>query len=117
MKVIRSFLLVFSILFQSLEITAQTGGVIRGQILDETTKDPLPGVNIVEYDNQNRIITGTITDINGNYVLEVRDINHNIKVSYLGYESQTFLINSRTTINIKLKEKTGLEIVISDSHL
>jgi TonB-linked SusC/RagA family outer membrane protein len=106
MKGIRNFLLLFIILFQSLEIIAQTKGVIRGQILDAAINDPLPGVNVVELDNQNRIVTGTVTDINGNYVLEVKDIDHKIQVSYLGYTSQTFLINSRTTINIKLEEKT-----------
>ena len=106
MSDIRNFLLIISLLFLNLEIMAQEGGVIRGQIKDKTTGESLPGVNIVELDNQNRIVNGRPTDINGNYVLEVKDINHNIQVSYLGYVSQTFKINSRTIINIELEEKT-----------
>ena len=106
MSDIRNFLLIISLLFLNLEIMAQAGGVIRGQIKDKTTGESLPGVNIVELDNQNRIVNGRPTDINGNYVLEVKDINNNIQVSYLGYVSQTFKINSRTIINIELEEKT-----------
>jgi TonB-linked SusC/RagA family outer membrane protein len=119
MNYIRNFLLIISLLFLNLEIMAQVGGVIRGQIKDKTTGESLPGVNIVELDNQNRIVNGRPTDINGNYVLEVTDINHNIQVSYLGYNSQTFKINSRTIINIELEQKTedieGVRIVAKTS--
>ena len=106
MNYIRNFLLIICLLFQGIEIMAQTGGVIRGQITDKSTNEPIPGVYIVELDNQNRIVNGIVTDINGNYVFEVADISHNIQISYLGYKNQTFTINSRTIINIKLEETT-----------
>lgn len=105
MNDIRNFLIIISLLFQSLEIMAQ-GGVIRGRITEKATGDPLPGVNIVELDNQNRIVNGVITDINGHYVFEVKDINHDIQISYIGYNNQTFKVNSRTIIDIVLEEKT-----------
>ncbi len=106
MNSIRNFVLIIGSLLLNLEIMAQAGGVIRGRITDKSEGDPLPGVNVVELDDQNRIVNGIITDINGNYVLEVKDIDHTIQVSYIGYKSQTFTIDSRTTINIDLEPKT-----------
>ena len=63
MNSIRNFLLIISSLLLNLEIMAQTGGVIRGRIIDKSEGDPLPGVNVVELDNQNRIVNGVITDL------------------------------------------------------
>jgi len=85
---------------------AQKGGVIRGRIIEKSTGLSLPGVNVVELDPQNRIVNGVITDINGNYVFEVANTENNIQVSYIGYDLQTFKINSRTIIDIELEEKS-----------
>lgn len=94
-------------------INAQTQTVIRGRIVDQSTGEPIPGVNVVEMDDQNRIIKGVITDINGNYILEVSDSENSIQVSFVGYHTQQFKINNRSRINIELEPKTlGLEEVV-----
>lgn len=101
------YLLLFLALFIRLADTlAQTGTVIRGKINETSTQEPLPGVNVVEMDDQSRIIKGTVTDINGNYVLEVTNEEHQIRISFVGYESQTINISSRKEINIELKPQT-----------
>jgi len=104
MNDIRNFLIIISLLFQSLEISRREEWYVAG--LQKSYRWSITGVNIVELDNQNRIVNGVITDINGHYVFEVKDINHDIQISYIGYNNQTFKVNSRTIIDIVLEEKT-----------
>lgn len=85
---------------------AQKSAIINGRITDQKTKEPLPFVNIVEIDVNGRFVSGTTSDANGNYILQVKDINDSIQVSFIGYKKSVFLINNRTTINISLEEET-----------
>jgi hypothetical protein len=59
---------------------------IKGKVVDKVTGEPLPGASVV-VENTDPII-GTITDFDGNYILEnVKVGRHNINFSYLGYNS------------------------------
>jgi TonB-linked SusC/RagA family outer membrane protein len=106
MKSIYKLILIASLIFLYSSVMAQEGTVIRGRITDTSSGEPLPGVNVVEMDGQNRVINGVITDVNGNYVFEVSNKEHTIRVSFIGYESQTFKINDRSRINIELVPKS-----------
>lgn len=87
--------------------------IIRGKIIDSVTKETLMAVNIVEIDKNGRFISGTVTDINGNYVLKVSDVKNQVQVSFIGYKKQTFSINDRTTIDIVLEtESVAVEDVV-----
>ena len=109
MKSLCFSVLVIIFLTQVTDAWAQSRTVIRGNVVDQSTKMPLPGVNIVEIDKQNRIVKGEITDVNGNYTLEVSDTENYIRVSFISFESETFKVNERTHIDIVLKE-TGMEL-------
>ena len=80
--------------------------IIRGKIIDSVTKETLMAVNIVEIDKNGRFLSGTVTDINGNYVLKVSDVKNQVQVSFIGYKKQTFSINDRTTIDIVLETES-----------
>lgn len=55
---------------------------------------------------------GTITDIDGNFTLEVGD-NSSLTVSYIGYISQTLSVNGKSTVKIVLQEDSqALEEVV-----
>ena len=41
--------------------------IIKGKVIDAMTKETLMAVNVVEIDKNGRFISGTVTDINGNY--------------------------------------------------
>ena len=108
-----TLLLILFLAFQFSGITAQDKAIIRGRVIEKGTDIPLPGVTIIEQDDQNRVVKGVITDINGNYVLEVTDASHTIKISYIGYKSQNFKIDSRDRIDIQLEtSNTELEEVV-----
>lgn len=73
---------------------------ISGNITDQAG-EAIIGANIIEVGTTN----GTVTDIDGNYSLDVED-NATIQVSYIGYHDQTINTSGRTSINIVLVEDT-----------
>lgn len=91
--------------------------VIKGKITDKKTKAPIIGVSVSEVDNDDRIIKGASTDVEGNFVLRITDPKHKISISYIGYKTITQAINGRTTINIQLEDNNselgGVAIVAS----
>ena len=91
-------------------IHAQTSAIINGNVSDKLTKEALGFVNIVEIDRNGRFVSGTVTDLNGNFVLRVRDVSNTIQASSIGYTKASFNIDNRTTIDIQLdSESLGLE--------
>ena len=73
---------------------------IRGTITD-TQGEPLIGANIlVEGSKQ-----ATITDINGEFSLEV-PANSKLRITYIGYVSQEVSVRNKTSFNIQLQEDT-----------
>jgi TonB-linked SusC/RagA family outer membrane protein len=72
---------------------------IQGVVTDEKGA-PLPGVTI----KLKGTTTGTITDTDGKFTLEVSDANSTLIVSFIGFTSQEVLTNGRNVLNIRLKE-------------
>ncbi|WP_370000403.1 TonB-dependent receptor domain-containing protein [Winogradskyella sp.] len=63
-------------------------GSISGRVLDAQLNQPLPYVNVIVKDAQNKIITGSITDDNGQF--EIKKIPEgpiNIEVTFIGYKT------------------------------
>ena len=71
---------------------------IKGQIVDQSGL-PVIGANIVEKGTTN----GTITDIDGNFSLNVPE-GAILEVSYIGYLSQTVKIGKEKFLSITMKE-------------
>src|SRR5688572_22278252 len=92
-----------------LHTTGQTTGgtgsvVIKGKITDKKTKEPINGVSVTEIDTDGRIVKGTATDIEGNYILKITNPKNRISITYIGYKSITQSLNNRTTINLQLED-------------
>lgn len=80
---------------------------ITGQVLD-VNGEPLPGVSVLAKGTSN----GTITDINGNYTLDVAS-NAILQYSYIGYQKMERAVAEKSVINITLVEDTqALEEVV-----
>ncbi len=83
--------------------------VITGKVTEENST-PLPGVNILIKGT----ILGTITDVDGNYSIEVDDPNATLVFSFIGFRDQEIAISGRAVINITLAvEAFGLEEVVA----
>ncbi len=77
---------------------------IKGTVVD-ATGEPLIGVNV----SVKGTTIGIITDIDGNYTLEVPS-KSTIVFSYIGYQTQEVAVSNQSTINVTLKRrhsKTG----------
>lgn len=86
--------------------------LIKGKVISSSDNQLLPGATIAEMDKNNRIIKGTITDMDGNYVLSVTSLENKIQASFLGYKAQILDIKNRTSINISLVESvTAIDAV------
>ncbi|WP_319503545.1 carboxypeptidase-like regulatory domain-containing protein [uncultured Draconibacterium sp.] len=62
------------------------GNIIRGQILADSDGMPIPGVSVVEKGTNN----GTITDIEGNFQIELKNDSNPVVASFVGMESTEF---------------------------
>ena len=79
---------------------------ITGTVVD-TSGEPVIGASVVAGKGN-----GTVTDFDGKFTLKV-DEKATLKVSYIGYETQTLSVAGKTEFNIILKEDaTTLEDVV-----
>ena len=76
--------------------------MLRGQVVDAATRDPLPFVNIVIKHNP---FSGTTCDINGRFFLEATQPIDSITCSYVGYKSLTLAPgNPKEMMVVRLEE-------------
>ena len=71
---------------------------VSGRVTDSETGEGLPGVNVIV----DGTTTGTTTDVDGNYQLQVPSAATNLRYSYIGYVIQDVPIENRTNIDIQL---------------
>lgn len=83
---------------------------IQGTVIDASTDDALPGVNIA----LKGTTTGTSTDADGHYELIVPSLSDTLMLTYIGYQSQEIPINGRTEIDITMQPQAieGEEAVV-----
>ncbi|WP_436416769.1 SusC/RagA family TonB-linked outer membrane protein [Petrimonas sp.] len=92
----------------SLSIFAQNI-TVRG-IVKDTKGEPLIGVTALVQGTS----VGTITDVDGNFVLQNIPSNSRIEISYVGMTTQVIDVNGRTNIEVILSEDTELldEVIV-----
>lgn len=91
--------------------SAQQGNItVRGKITDESG-EPLIGATIVVNENPSQ---GTVTDMDGNYVINNVSPHASLRISYVGMKTQIVPVNSRTTINVVLASQAEIlnELVV-----
>lgn len=90
------------------QIVAQIQKKIKGQVLD-VNGEPLIGVNV----SVMGLTGGTITDVNGNYTLDVPK-GTKLKFSYIGYKEQIIDVGDSPIINVKMNEDSEVldEVVV-----
>lgn len=78
-------------------------------VVKDIAGEPIIGASLLEKGTSN----GTITDLDGTFVLKVSTKN-NLVVSFIGYKSQEIAVAGRTQIAIVLKEDTEVldEVVV-----
>ena len=113
MKRKKSFKLrgLFTLMVSALALSLSAQNItVKGVVTDDTDMTVIGATVIVEGNPQQ----GTVTDIDGNYVLSNVPSDASLVFSYVGYKTQTIAVNGRTTINVVMSSDTELldEIVV-----
>lgn len=82
---------------------------ISGTVTDEF--GPVIGCNVIEKDANNRNVNATITDVNGNFQLAIKNPKNKLVVSYVGYKTYSKVIGSQTNFQVQLKDANELGTV------
>lgn len=92
----------------ALEVLQQAKRQIKGKVVDAAGETVI-GANVLEKGTTN----GVITDIDGNFVLNVSS-GATLEISYIGYVTQTIKVTNQTSLHIVLKEdsETLDEVVV-----
>lgn len=93
----------------TLSAQAQNTKIVRG-VVNDSSGEPLPGVNIVVKGTT----LGLITDIDGSYEINVPDDNAVLVFSYIGYITSETKVGNRALVNVVLAEDSKLieEVVV-----
>lgn len=84
-----------------MSVVAFAQNQIKGHVAD-ATGEPIIGANVTVKGTT----TGTITDIDGNFTLEVGSTDGTLVVSFIGYKSVEAKMNGTAPINVVLQEDT-----------
>ena len=108
MSMKRLSIILFSF-FNFLMVATAQEARISGTVSDNM--GPLMMCNVVEVDGNNRNMSFSQTDMNGNFSMTVKSTKNKLKVSYVGYKTVTLPIGDRTRFNIKLQDATQIKEV------
>ena len=107
MKTIYKKLLLL-LLFLPLTVLAQRS--VSGTVIDGSTNQPLPGVNVIVKGTT----VGSSTDFDGNFTLSRVSNGEVIEFSFIGFKTKTVSYNGQANIKVTLEEDTALldEVVL-----
>jgi len=108
MKKLFTKLTVITVLLFGLCSFAVGQRTITGVISDAETNEPLIGANVIIKGTG----TGTITDIDGSYSLDIPDGTETLVISYTGYIDQVIVVGTSNTLNIALAPGALLDEIV-----
>lgn len=97
------------LLLLMLPVSVLAQSTLTGTVRDNTTGEPIPGVNVIVQGTQN----GTATDLDGKYTLTNVANPSSIEFSYLGFANQVLNYTGQASLDVTLKEDaTQLQEVV-----
>ena len=103
------------IILMQTPLMAQNNLTVSGTVTEAASGDPLIGANVVVKDK----VIGTVTDLQGNFSLNINETPITLVVSSVGYRTQEIVVNESTQLDIEMEEQTllGQEVVVSASRV
>ena len=93
------FRLFFLLLLVPFFVQAQNK--LSGTVVDNTTKQPIPGANLVVKGSK----VSTSTDFSGTFQLSSVSKGDQIVVSFVGFKSQTVIYSGQSSLTVLLQEQ------------
>ncbi len=85
-----------------METSEMVDRTITGRITEGEKGEAIPGVNILIKGST----TGTVTDVNGNYSIQVPEGAVSLVFSFVGYLSQEISVNSKGVVDVVMRDDT-----------
>ncbi|GAO30831.1 SusC/RagA family TonB-linked outer membrane protein [Geofilum rubicundum] len=95
-------------LLMPLSLWAQASGsdlIVRGTVTGDLTDETLIGVNVIEVDETKRIVSATVTDINGEFVIRIKNPENNLVFSFIGFVTKSVPIGDQRNIDVVMTEE------------
>lgn len=86
------------LLFSLSTLAQTTPRTVTGRVIESADNQPVPGANVVIKGSS----TGTQTDTDGKFSLNVPTGNVTLVISFIGYVSQEVVVGNRSTVNVTL---------------
>ncbi len=100
--------LVLLLLALSLGNFALAQRTVRGTVTDAETGEPLIGANVLVVGTS----TGTITDLDGSFSLEVPEGAAALEISYTGYQTMRVELDASNVYEVSLQPGTALDEIV-----
>jgi len=96
------------------EALGQNRQIIRGRVVDKNGKEPVIGASVAEIDKDNRVVSGTATDINGDFVYEMKRSDNGLRISVIGYHPREMkpVFNKPMSIELESSDVEIADVVI-----
>lgn len=94
---------------------AQTGNIITGNVFSELDGG-LIGVQVLEVDKNDKVVSAATTDFNGNFSMEIKNPVNRLRFAYVGFETINSPIGETRRFRIEMKDNTRLEEVVITSR-
>lgn len=109
------FLIVTGLICNNEISYSQQDNLITRGVVKSSDGETLVSLTVVEIDNTNRVITSTITDINGEFSMKINNPKNKLRFTYIGFKPHTVNIGDRRVFNILMTEDNLLEEVVIQS--
>lgn len=76
---------------------------VTGTVIEASTGDPIPGVNIYAKENPTR---GAITDFDGKYTIVVNSEEDILVFSFVGYQQLEIVVGNQRVLNVEMELST-----------
>lgn len=95
---------------------AQT--TISGKVTDKAFGDEIIGASIRETDATGRIVSATVTNISGEFTLDIKSKKNKLQVTYIGFKPYKTAIGNSTVFNIKMEDENSTldEVVVKSKR-
>ena len=94
------FFVLFILFVSTSQVLPNNGITVKGAVVDNVFNETIPGVNIMIKGTS----IGTVTNIDGEYTIEVPSKESVLVFSFTGYVTQEVVVGNQTTLDVVLNE-------------
>lgn len=84
-------------------VTSVSAQTVKGVVTDNTG-EPIIGASVMEVGQAGN---GGITDIDGNFTVNLKGSSKKLKISYIGMKAKEINVAGKTTISVKLEDEAN----------